>query len=297
MAGWAKSPPHLLIIFVLSFFIYPLSCPAASKNTNTSVWEPLIEHLIRDGQDEQTIRGIFARREVQFNPSVMPRKLSHKESKLDYSKFLRPERLSRASVFLDTHKELLIQIEDEYGIPKEIKVAILLVETDLGRYLGPDRAFNILASMAAANDIDRVKPWLTPELLEPAERSHVEKKLHDKSRWAYRELKALLVYAEQNKIDPLEIKGSIFGAIGLCQFMPSNVLRFGIDHDQDGKINLFLKPDALASMANYLRNYGWKDNLSRKEQEAVILKYNYSRPYANAVLDVAERLSDNSKNK
>ncbi|MFO8241465.1 MAG: hypothetical protein R6T90_10780, partial [Dissulfuribacterales bacterium] len=76
MAGWAKSPPHLLIIFVLSFFIYPLSCPAASKNTNTSVWEPLIEHLIRDGQDEQTIRGIFARREVQFNPSVMPRKLS-----------------------------------------------------------------------------------------------------------------------------------------------------------------------------------------------------------------------------
>ncbi|MFO8239631.1 MAG: lytic murein transglycosylase [Dissulfuribacterales bacterium] len=221
----------------------------------------------------------------------------HKESKLDYSKFLRPERLSRASVFLDTHKELLIQIEDKYGIPKEIKVAILLVETDLGRYLGPDRAFNILASMAAANDIDRVKPWLTPELLEPAERSHVEKKLHDKSRWAYRELKALLVYAEQNKIDPLEIKGSIFGAIGLCQFMPSNVLRFGIDHDQDGKINLFLKPDALASMANYLRNYGWKDNLSRKEQEAVILKYNYSRPYANAVLDVAERLSDNSKNK
>jgi len=297
MAGWAKSTPNLLIIFVLSFLIHSVSCLAARENTNISVWEPLIENLIRDGLDEKKIRGIFARREVQFNPGVMPRKLSHKESKLDYSKFLRPERLSRASVFLDTHKELLIQIEDEYGIPKEIKVAILLVETDLGRYLGPDRAFNILASMAAANDIDSVKPWLTPEMLKPAEISHVEKKLQDKSQWAYKELKALLVYAEQNNIDPLEIKGSIFGAIGLCQFMPSNALRFGVDHDHDGEINLFLKPDALASMANYLRNYGWKDNLSRKEQEAVILKYNYSRPYAKAVLDVAKELSDNSENK
>jgi len=297
MAGWAKSITVLLIIFVLSFLICPVSYPAASKSTNASVWEPLIEQLIRDGGDEKTIRGIFARPEVQFNPRVMPRKLSHKESKLDYSKFLRPERLSRAGLFLDTHKELLIRIEDEYGIPKEIKVAILLVETDLGRYLGPDRAFNILASMAAATDIDRIKPWLNPELLKPAERNQVEKKLRDKSRWAYKELKALLVYAEQNKTDPLEIRGSIFGAIGLCQFMPSNALRFGIDHDHDGKINLFLKPDALASMANYLRNYGWKDDLSRKEQEAVILKYNYSRPYAKAVLDVAERLSENSKNK
>jgi len=227
----------------------------------------------------------------------MPRKLSHKESKLNYSQFLRPERLSRASAFLDMHKELLIRIEGEYGVPKEIKVAILLVETDLGRYLGPDRAFNILASMAAATDIDRVKPWFPPELLKSTERERVEKKLKDKSQWAYEELRALLVYSEQNKIDPLEIKGSIFGAIGLCQFMPSNALRFGIDHDQNGKIDLFLKPDALASMANYIRHYGWKDNLSRKEQEAVILRYNYSRPYARTILDVAERLSDSDENK
>ncbi|MEA3386189.1 MAG: lytic murein transglycosylase, partial [Thermodesulfobacteriota bacterium] len=143
MAGWVRSPPALLIIFVLFAFICPVSCPA-SKAVNASVWEPLIEHLIKDGEDEATIRSIFTRREVQFNPRIMPRKLSHKESKLDYSKFLRPERISRAGAFLDTHKELLIRIEGEYGVPKEIKVAILLVETDLGRYLGPDRAFNIL---------------------------------------------------------------------------------------------------------------------------------------------------------
>lgn len=296
MAGWVRSPLALLIIFVLSSLIYPVSCPA-SKSMNASIWEPLIGHLIEDGEDETTIRSIFARREVQFNPRVMPRKLSHKESKLDYSKFLRPERLSRARAFLDTHREILTRIEGEYGVPKEIKVAILLVETDLGRYLGPDRAFNILASMAAATDIDSVKPWLPPELLVSTERERVEKKLKDKSQWAYEELRALLIYSGQNKLDPLEIKGSIFGAIGLCQFMPSNALRFGIDQDHDGKVDLFSKPDAIASMANYIRNYGWKDNLSRNEQEAVILRYNYSRPYAMTVLDVAERLSGSDENK
>ena len=296
MAGWVRSPLALLIIFVLSSLIYPVSCPA-SKSMNAPIWEPLIGHLIEDGEDETTIRSIFARREVQFNPKVMPRKLSHKESKLDYSKFLRPERLSRARAFLDTHREILTRIEGEYGVPKEIKVAILLVETDLGRYLGPDRAFNILASMAAATDIDSVKPWLPPELLVSTERERVEKKLKDKSQWAYEELRALLIYSGQNKLDPLEIKGSIFGAIGLCQFMPSNALRFGIDQDHDGKVDLFSKPDAIASMANYIRNYGWKDNLSRNEQEAVILRYNYSRPYAMTVLDVAERLSGSDENK
>jgi membrane-bound lytic murein transglycosylase B len=292
MAGWVRSPLALLIFFALSSLIYPVSCHA-SKAMNACVWEPLIQHLIKDGEDEATIRSIFARREVQFDPRVMHRKLSHKESKLDYSKFLRPERLSRARAFLDTHRELLSQIEGEYGVPKEIKVAILLVETDLGRYLGPGRAFNILASMAAATDIDSVKPWLPPELLVSTERECVEKKLKDKSQWAYEELRALLIYSGQNQIDPLEIKGSIFGAIGLCQFMPSNALRFGIDQDHNGKIDLFSRADAIASMANYIRNYGWKDNLSRDEQEAVILRYNYSRPYARTVLDVAERLSSN----
>jgi len=142
-----------------------------------------------------------------------------------------PERLSRARAFLDTHRKVLTRIEDEYGVPKEVEVAILLVETDLGRYLGSGRAFNILASMAAATDIDSVKPWLSPELLKSAERERLEKKLRDKSRWAYEELRALLIYSRQNQIDLLEIKGSIFGAIGLCQFMPSNALRFGIDQD------------------------------------------------------------------
>jgi membrane-bound lytic murein transglycosylase B len=291
MVGWARFPLTLFIFSVFSSFIHPVFCSASEAGNDFSVWEPLIGHLIQDGEDEAKIRSIFARKAVQFDPKIMSRKLSHKESKLDYSIFLRPERLLRARAFLNGQKEILDKIEEEYGVPKEIEVAILLVETDLGRYLGSDSAFNILASMAASNDIDIVKPWLPPELLESPEKERVEKRLKDKSKWAYNELRALLDYSEQNKMDLLEIKGSIFGAVGLCQFMPSNALRFGIDYNNDGRVDLFSRPDAFASMANYIRNYGWRDNLSRKEQKAVLLRYNYSRPYVNTVLDVANRLS------
>jgi membrane-bound lytic murein transglycosylase B len=223
----------------------------------------------------------------------MPRKLSHRESRLDYSRFLRPERIARARSFLHTNRKLLTQIEHTYGVPKEIEVAILLVETDLGRYLGSDLTFNILASMAVASNLDQVRPWLSPKIISSMGTKDLEERLKRNSQWSYRELKALLTYSRQNHVDPLTIKGSVFGAIGLCQFMPSSVLCFGVDQDHNGKIDLFSKGDALASMARYIKAHGWKAGLSPKEQEAVILKYNYSRPYAETVLEVAKRLSCN----
>jgi membrane-bound lytic murein transglycosylase B len=264
----------------------------AHGETTTAYWEPLIQRLTSDGQDETWIRHLFSDPEVKFDPRVMPRKLTHSEAKLDYSQFLRPERISRASRFLKEHRGLLASVEKQYRVPKEVKVAILLVETDLGRFMGSGPALNILASMALASDIEAVSPWLPPEILAPGRREEVEKKLREKSEWAYGELRALLQYADRNHLELMDIKGSIFGAIGLCQFMPSNALRFGMDYDGDGRVDLFSKGDAVASMANYLRNYGWREGLSRKNQEKVLLKYNYSRPYAKTVMDVAEKLRE-----
>jgi len=269
----------------------PVSVASPDIPEGRQVWDPLITRLIADGENATRIRRLFSSSQVKFNPKVMPRKLTHRESSLDYGKFLRPERISRAGAFLDRHSDLLEEIETEYGVPKEIEVAILLIETDLGRYLGADPAFNILASMAAATDFDRVRPWLPKEILDSPERKRIEQKLCKKSSWAYGELRALLRYSEQNRLDILGMKGSIFGAIGLCQFMPSNALRFGVDHDGDGRIDLFSVPDAMASMGAYIRHYGWKNGLTRNRQVKVLLKYNYSRPYANTVIDVAERLN------
>jgi membrane-bound lytic murein transglycosylase B len=84
--------------------------------------------------------------------------------------------------------------------------------------------------------------------------------------------------------------GSIYGAVGICQFMPSNILRFGVDGDGDGTVNLFHASDAMHSLANYLKYHGWKPGLSREKQNRVLRHYNNSATYANTILAVADAL-------
>jgi membrane-bound lytic murein transglycosylase B len=121
-------------------------------------------------------------------------------------------------------------------------------------------------------------------------RKAFEKKADRKSSWAYAELKALLRYTEAQNIDPVAIRGSYAGALGYCQFMPSNVLSLGVDGNGDSRVNLFDHTDAIFSVGNYLRHHGWKPDLNREQQYRVILKYNYSRPYAQTILKIADRL-------
>jgi len=74
--------------------------------------------------------------------------------------------------------------------------------------------------------------------------------------------------------------------------MPSNIFSYGVDADQDGRIDLFAKEDALHSIANYLRGHGWQPGLDRKGQRRVIFDYNRSDVYVNTVLAVAGKLKD-----
>ena len=259
------------------------------------VWQPLVRRLIQDGEDPEFIVAVFSAPSVKFNPRVMPRKVTHNEYKLDYGKFMKPERLRRAGRYLNENRELFRKVQERFGVPGELEVAILLVETDLGRYLGAGPAVNILSSMALGSDWTAVKKWLPQRYLHGAEAEKARKKLEKKSDWAYRELRALFRYCRENGLDIHTLKGSIFGAIGLCQFMPSNALRFGVDFDNDGRIDLFKKPDACGSMARYLKFYGWKPGLDRKAREKVVYHYNHSKPYVRAILDVAEYLEQNVK--
>ncbi len=254
------------------------------------VWVPLVEKLLRDGEDKEFVIAVYSAPSVKFNPRVMPRKVTHNEYKLDYEKFLKPERLNRARRYLSENRKLFDSIEKRFGVPGEVETAILLVETDLGNYLGAGPAVNILSSMALGSDWEAVKKWLPPRYLKGKGAAKARKKLQKKSEWAYSELRALFTYCKKNRMDIYSLKGSIFGAIGLCQFMPSNALKLGVDFDGDGRVDLFQKPDACASMANYLKFYGWKPGLGRKAQEKVIYHYNHSKPYVRAILSVAEAL-------
>jgi membrane-bound lytic murein transglycosylase B len=187
--------------------------------------------------------------------------------------------------------ESLDAAERRYGVPGEVITAILLVETQLGTLVGRQNVFNILATMAALEDrAVREAFW---EALPPdgrLTREAFESKADSKSRWGYGELKALLKLAARDNFDPLQVMGSYAGAMGICQFMPSNALTLGVDGNGNGRVDLFDHPDAIASVGNYLKHHGWRKGLSRKGQYAVILKYNYSKPYADIILKIAKIL-------
>ena len=170
-------------------------------------------------------------------------------------------------------------------------MGILTVETRLGNYLGEKSAFVTLASMALCDNFKCVASAFKDESITPRKKRWLDRRIARKAQWAYEECKALLTYAQQTRKDPLSIPGSFYGAIGIAQFMPSKALRYGVDGNQDGVVDLFVLEDALFSMGNYLASNGWRGDMrSLRKQRRALYKYNYSKIYVNTVLAVADYL-------
>lgn len=287
-------------VFCVALAIFPSSAFAD--------WTPLVDRLVADRFDEQSIRRLFAQPGVKFDPDIMTCKLkelinkrsgkhdpaSARKYKEAYARFLQPEMIAGARSYAERNSITLHKLSRDYCVPKEIVVSILLVETDLGRNLGKRGAFNTLASMALSSNLETVRPYLSPNLITEGNEDFVKRRCHQKANWAYAELKALLRYASERAIDPLSIPGSLYGAIGICQFMPSQISVYGVDADKDGNINLFSDEDALHSVARYLRAHGWRCGISIKRQYRVIRAYNHSNIYADTVLSVARKLREKS---
>jgi len=267
-------------------------------------WKPLAERLSADGFNREAMESLFARPDVVFEPDAMAGKMRalirsrvveedslgaalRKVFRRDY---LKPWAITRANSYLIENKTVLDEIHLRYGVPKEIVVSILLIETHLGKNTGNRLVFNRLASMARLDDLEMVRPYLDANLLTQENEEFARHRCREKANWAFGELKALLYYSAMHGIDPLSIRGSIYGAIGLCQFMPSNVFLYGVDADGDGRIDPFAKSDALHSIANYLRGHGWREGMDRNGQHRIIFAYNKSTVYANTVLAVAEKI-------
>jgi membrane-bound lytic murein transglycosylase B len=158
--------------------------------------------------------------------------------------------------------------------------------------VGKKSVINTLATLSAMTD---EKPRQTiwdnlPDDDRRMSRKKFEKKADQKSSWAYRELKAFLTYTDKEGMDPTTIKGSYAGAMGIAQFMPSNIAPYGKDGNADGQVDLFVHADAISSVASYLKHYGWKPGLSREQAFKVVYHYNHSKYYVNAILDIADQL-------
>lgn len=186
---------------------------------------------------------------------------------------LTTDSLGRGVEYALTHQQAFVCAAERYGVPREVILGILRVETSFGRYRGKRSVLTTLFSMFVFFHSDSRK------------------------RWALGEAQAFVggVVPGVGADDPFAIVGSIAGALGLCQFMPSSYVEFAVDGDRDGRVDLWDDDDAIVSVANYLARNGW--GKSRASHRRAVWAYNHSWSYVRAVLAYADAMRALSRSK
>jgi membrane-bound lytic murein transglycosylase B len=155
------------------------------------------------------------------------------------ARFVEPVRINAGVAFWDEHADALARAESQYGVPAEIIVGIIGVETVYGRNTGNFRVLDAVTTLG----------FDYPDTPTRA------------ARMAYfrGEIENTLLFAREAGIDPFSLRGSYAGAIGWPQFMPGSIRKFAVDFDGDSKIDLRNSPvDAIGSVAHFLSEHGWQ---------------------------------------
>jgi peptidoglycan lytic transglycosylase B len=189
------------------------------------------------GFSARALRHLFA--EAQYQPQVVAAMTRPVESPPKYyefaPRFLDPARVDAGAEFWRAHVEALERARQIFGVPPEIVVAILGVETYYGRNTGTYRVLDALTTLAF--DYPRRADFFRGEL------------------------EQFLLLTQEQGISPLAPRGSYAGAIGLPQFMPGSIRAYALDFDDDGRIDLANDPDdAIGSVAHYLERHGWRED-------------------------------------
>ena len=159
------------------------------------------------------------------------------------ARFVEPVRIRAGVRFWNEHAAALARAEQEYGVPQDIIIGILGVETLYGQHMGNLRVLDALATLAF--DFPEGHP-----------------RAAERQTYFRGELERFLSLSHRSDTDPFEARGSYAGAMGLPQFMPSSWARWAIDFDSDGRIDLFGSPDdAIGSVANYFIAHGWQPGM------------------------------------
>jgi membrane-bound lytic murein transglycosylase B len=159
------------------------------------------------------------------------------------SRFIDPVRIGAGLKFWQDNQATLERAEKEYGVPPEMIVGIIGVETIYGQQMGTFRVIDALATLA----------FNFPE-------SHP--RAAERSEYFRGELEQFLVMQSQSGGDPLKPLGSYAGAMGMPQFMPSSWVKWAVDFDGDGRVDLSRSPaDVIGSVANYFKSYGWQTGM------------------------------------
>ena len=182
------------------------------------------------------LRRVFA--QAQYQPRVVAAMTRPVVSPPKYyefvPRFLDPARVDAGAAFWREHAATLERARQTFGVPAEIVVAIIGVETNYGRHIGTYRVLDALTTLAF--DYPR------------------------RAEFFRGELEQFLLLAREQGVSPLALRGSYAGAIGLPQFMPGSIRAYALDFDDDGRIDLAKDADdAIGSVAHYLARHGWRE--------------------------------------
>jgi membrane-bound lytic murein transglycosylase B len=181
----------------------------------------------------------------RFNPTVSrlmqpPTQAFVKNWRVYRSRFIDPIRIQAGVNFWQANRTTLARAEKEYGVPAEIIVGIIGVETIYGRDTGSFRVMDSLATLAF--DFPSSHP-----------------RAQERSDYFKGEIEQFLTMESRRNADPFEPRGSYAGAMGMPQFMPSSWAKYAVDFDGDGTVDLWNSPaDVIGSVASYFKAYGWQ---------------------------------------
>jgi len=178
--------------------------------------------------------------------------------------FITPDNVQNGVAFWNQYQDALNRAWQVYGVPPEIIVGIIGVETRWGRVMGKTRILDALATLS----------FNYPR----------------RAEYFSSELETFLLMARDEQDDPLELRGSFAGAMGYGQFMPSSYKQYAVDFNGDGHVNLWDPEDAIGSVANYFKEHGWvKGGLVAVEAngQAVGLESGFNKKYSLGQLAAA----------
>jgi len=214
------------------------TCPENNDYLQREQVKSLIAELVSQDQDEARLRDVLGG--AQCQPKILksiarPAEKTHTWA--TYQKiFLQESRVQKAVEFANTHAGTLSRAEQTYGVPREIILAIIGVETRYGDHMGSYRVVDALATLGYDY---------------PPRGSFFRK-----------QLKALFELEHHAHIDAETITGSYAGAMGYGQFIPTSYQAYAVDFDNDGVTDLVNNPvDAIGSVANYFSEHNWQPGL------------------------------------
>jgi len=229
-----------IVLCCLLFSALPAAARVASFAERAEVRDFIKEMHEKHGFPSAALRRAFAR--TKSLPAVIkaispPADPSIRSWQTYRARFVEDKRIALGLAFWQKHRGELAEARAHYGVPEEIIVAIIGVETIYGRNKGHFATLAALATLA----------FDYPQQNSP------------RAALFRRELEELLLLAREMHRDPLGFTGSYAGALGLPQFLPSSVRRYAKDGNHDGRIDLASSPaDAIVSVANFLAEHGWE---------------------------------------